>query len=224
MSTSRFLWAVASISISLVSARADAAEPSRIRSLQAEVSLAEGADLYGVIDVENRVVLLKSRGIALDQVPLTAIALLERSPVSRLGSIEPLELPAVWHVFSKPGGGSRPLLTPSIGRQSEGSQPVVKPQLNVVAPTRYEFPLEEGWTIEVGQFEDAPGLFSRVGEAIQSGFERVVLRAPRSSGRVLRLGMEPADAERLHHVFRKGFAILVVVRGEQRAMDAGSEK
>ena len=214
MSTRRFLSALAFTFISLVAASpTHAADAALVRATELEAGLAEQPDLYMVIDLGGRTAHLKARGIVLDEVQLTSITTMERSTLTALGSIEPLEVPALWQVATGPGGGSRPVLTPTLGEpgaETSGPPVTARPQLNVVAPTAYDFPVREGWRIEVGPFDARAGIFSRFWDSVASGFSRLTFQSHEQQGRSLRLGMAPADAERLHHVFRKGFPILLI--------------
>lgn len=218
MSTARFRTALACTCISLAAGAAAAGAPPPLpAAVELEVGLARVRDLYLVVDAGRAVIEVKARGVVLEQVPLRRTAILAPGPLLGGGDPPPLELPAVWRVTEPPGELERRVVAPETLKPYSEEEAQSEPEAATPTPTPsssprhplYRLAVDAGWRLEIGPGTARTGFVERIGGGLRHLWQRLTgsdqLRAP-----VLALEIEPEDADRLHHLFRTGLAILVV--------------
>jgi hypothetical protein len=217
------LWALAFTSTSALSAAApETPVPAAERALELEVALARKPDLYLVVDLAQRRLEVKARGLVLDSIELTDAALTRYTP---LGGAAPdaVELPAVRTVVEPDARAVRKVVTatelvpypgddepetpPTAPAASDSHSPGADHQ-DPEPPDHYRAGLDGGWDLWIGEEGVAPSLGERLARVLADGWRR--LRSEPVTGNiVLGLAMTPEDARRLHHLLDQDATLLV---------------
>ena len=211
MPTNTSWWAVACLCSELLAAaqpgRCEAAAEPCPRALELEVQAASQSDLYLVISLPDRALLIKARGLELHRMPLKDVALL----IAKSATPEPvpLELPLAWTVARTYRGGYRRLLTPP-PVQSESSPPGASAPVigRIELPEEFQIELSGGWSLAVSSAAAKPRLGERI--ALGSRVWLASITEDRSPPLLqVRLSMAPEDARRFFHVVHRGQRILM---------------
>lgn len=225
MPTTRCRWAVAFFSSSLLVAgalgvRAAAssktpATPAEVLTLELEAKLASKPDLYVLVDLTDKTFKVKSRGVELASIELAAADFL--SP--KHGSarvVDSVDVPAIWLIAGRAPSGERRVILPRelrpYSEEDEGGSalPAPKPGERLhKTPTEYRVRLENGWWLEVAQISPIPPPgFESFKQRVRQGWDSLL--GGRTEEANLFSLLLPADqAQRIHHLFRPGRAILV---------------
>jgi len=194
-------------------------EPADPAALQLEVSLARRPQLYLLVDLGHREVEVKARGMVLDRAPLEGAALVAPEPL--FGSSKPpeVELPAVWRVEDPPVDTEQRVIAPDALRPySEQEEEAAEPSA-AASPTpasgpvlrnpSYAMTMSNGWWLEIGPGVASTSFPERVLLGIGDVWRRLT-GSPVERPPTLALQLAPADADRLHHIFRRDTAVLIV--------------
>mgnify|MGYP001583591781 FL=1 len=195
---------------------------ARLRIAEFETALAKGKGIYLVLDPSAPRLTIKSRGLALADIELTEIHLLEFRPLFARGDSPELEAPAVWKIAQGPGDTDRETIAPPELRPYSENEEEPEPSAPAGAsgapakkaeegekPSTYRVGLENGWQLYVTPKSPRAGFFRRLGAAVHDGWLRVRGQEP-SHPPLVALVMPPESAQRLHHLFRTGTEILVL--------------
>jgi hypothetical protein len=185
-------------------------------ALELEAALAAREAVYVVIDPAAGALEIRARGMTLDRVALTGVAVVRQEHL--LGSDEPLslELPAIWQITLRHGTTAREIITPpALQPYPEDGEPEDRPAAKRVtarAPASYHVLVDSGWAVAFDRELPGSSLFDRLREAVDRGWQRlfdVEIEGPPT----LALAMAPEDSERLHHLLRRDTALLVLPPG-----------
>jgi len=217
--------ALACISISLAAVAARAGDlppdPTRVAALEMEAGLARKPSVYLLLDPQRRVLQVRSRGAALDSVPLTGIEVVSQQPVMRRDSMSTPPFPAVWTVEQGAGDSDREIVAPTelkpapkMGEEEEQAAPAVPgaptptPTPAIATPVSYRSRLDNGWDLWVTDTLPPQSRFQTFLAAVRDGWRRL-----RGLGEdhipAVTLAMADEDARRIHHLLRTGMPILV---------------
>jgi hypothetical protein len=221
--------ALASISTSALAVAAALAgdgplDPARVVSLELEAQVARKPSVYLVLDPPRRVLEVKARGVVLDSLPLAGIEIVSQQPLFRMSAPEGPSLPALWTVDEGPGDTDREVIAPatlrpySTGDDEEeppaaptpagARAPAATPTPVPEPPVRYRSRLSSGWDLLVTDTLPPNGLWERYWAAVRDGLAR--MRGEAADHRpAIALAVARADAQRLHHLMRKGMTLLV---------------
>jgi hypothetical protein len=220
MSTARYRTALAFICFSLAAALVWAGdEPADPAALELEVSLARRPQLYLMVDLGRHVVEVKVRGMVMDRAELEGAAVVVPGPLIGTVHAPEVDLPAVWRVAEPPEDLEQRVIAPEALRpysEEEAEAPEPTPTASpmseggpVLRNPGYGMTMANGWRLEIGPGVATTGFFERVGLGLADVWRRVtgtaVERPP-----ILALELAPADADRLHHLFRRDTAVLIV--------------
>lgn len=198
-------------------------DPARVATAEIEAKVARKPDVYLLLDPPRRVLEIKARGVTLDSIPLAGIEIASQQPL--LGGDElPLpDLPAVWQVVEGPGDTDREVIAPTSLRpysaeDEEDEEPPATPAPRATRaptptpvpepPTSYRSRLDRGWDIWITDRLPASGLFGRYRAAVRDGWARLFGKSVRYRP-ALTLAMSRGDAQRLHHLMRKGTEVVI---------------
>ncbi len=203
----------------LASAASGDAEWRRLQAVELEAGLAKKPDLYLVLDPPARRLRVKVRGIELASVELVELSQLVFRPLLGRGEAPPLTAPAVWTVIEGPGDSDRETIAPTTLRPyseeeereepATPSRPVAPPKGDEAKPSSFRVELDTGWQLYLVNESPKLGWLRRFGAAVRDGWLRIRRSAPPHPPLVV-LVVRPEDAQRLHHLFRTGRAILVL--------------
>lgn len=221
--------ALASIFTSAVAAAAAIAgdgplDPSRVGTVELEAQLAKKPNVYLVLDPPRRVIEVKARGVVLDSIPVSGIEIVSHQPIFGASPPEGPALPASWSVEEGPGDTDREVIAPASLRpyssEEEEEEPAATPTpagTRGPAPTptpvpeppiSYRSRLSSGWDLWVTDTLPPSGVWSRYWAAVREGWER--LRGDARQYRpAITVALARPDAQRLHHLMRKGMAVVV---------------
>ena len=200
----------------LLAAKTPAAEPvgrDPRPALELEARLSATPAIYFVIDTEQRTFDIKSRGVVLDRIALTELAVVQDEHLwGSSGALE-LPLPAVLHVTYRSGVANREIIPPKSLEPfpedgTEEDRPAAK-RVSAKPPASYYVKLDNGWAIAFDSSLPGESFYQRFRSALDDAWLRffdVDIRRPPT----LALALAGADAERLHHLLRQGTAILVL--------------
>lgn len=187
-----------------------AALPGGVPAAELEVALAQVSAPYLVVDPAAAEISVRLRGRTVETVPLQSFLVLRASALGKTPA--PLELPAVWRVAARPPSRRAFKAPPSLTAGSElpaPEAPAPAAAEETAPPDAYSFPTKEGWWVEIGRPQPAPGAFARWRQAVAGGWTTLKGEKRSSPDRLL-LGVSPEGARRLHHLFRKDAALLLV--------------
>lgn len=184
-------------------------------ALELEAKLASKPDLYVVIDLSEKSFAVKSRGVELGTVALAAAAFLSHEH-SGAQAPEPIAVPAILTIAGRAPAGERRVILPRELRpysEDDTGGPVLpnpKPGERLhKAPSEYRVRIENGWWLEIAQTSPVPppGIESFKARVRQGWDNLLGGRAEEPNLFSVLLSVE--DAQRIHHLFRPGRAILV---------------
>ncbi len=223
------LSALACFSTSLAAAVALAGDapldPARVATVELEVKLARQPNVYLVLDPPRRTLEVRARGVVLDSIPLSGIeTVCQRRFFDSAVPTVPA-VPGLWAVDEGPGDTDREVISPATLRPySSGDEeppeadatptpagtrgPAPTPTPVPEPPSSYRTRLDNGWDLWITDRLPPTGLLPRYWAAVRDGWDRL-----RGSARNFRpaimLAVSDQDARRLHHLMRKGTAVLV---------------
>ena len=201
-------------------------DPARVGTVELEAKLARKPDVYLVLDPPRRVLEVKARGVLLDAIPLTGIELVSQQPIFRSAPPTSPALPALWVVDEGPGDTDREVIAPpslrpySAEEEEEEEEPEATPipvGTRGPAPTptpvpeppsSYRSRLSSGWDLWVTDELPPVGAWARYWAAVREGWARLRGEA-RDYRPAIMVALAPADARRVHHLMRKGTAIVI---------------
>ncbi len=206
----------------LLGASAALAAPAdllRARALEIEATLAKTPAIYLYLDPARGVLEVRSRGMILDSVALTSVAMLYHHPLFGRDDQAQPEVPGVWTVDQGPGDLSREVIAPEalkpyVPEEERQETPTTTPAGKAIPPppSRYLVPMTNGWALAVLDSEPRAGFLHRYAQAVKDGWARLrgtpIARPP-----LVALTMSTADAQRFHHVFRSQLPVLVAAGG-----------
>jgi hypothetical protein len=199
--------------------RAGAGTPECVRTAELEAELAKRPALYLMLDVDALRLQVKVRGTTLSEVPVLDVSRLVFSGLLEPGRSPELIAPAVWTVSEGPGDTDRETIAPTTLRpysedeeESAAAPAPSKPQGEADKPSSYRVQLDVGWQLYLINEPPRLGWFRRFGAAIRDGWQRLLGEEP-AHPPLVTLVVAPADAQRLHHLFRTGMPILVTRGG-----------
>lgn len=209
--------------------------PAVVASLELEASLARKPNIYLKLDLGERLLQIKARGLVLDQMVVKGVEAAARKPFYQ--PTEPLRLPVpvILEVLQGPGDTDREVIAPPSLRparrgdeeEEEKEKPTPVPRGPTPTPTprpetpsRYRVELikaeaERASTAQlvlwVTDQPPARSFWQRFREAVKEGWAVLVhhQEIPQEPPGLV-LVVDPEDARRLHHLFRQGMTILVV--------------
>lgn len=209
--------------------------PAVVASLELEASLARKPNIYLKLDLGERLLQIKARGLVLDQMVVKGVEAAARKPFYQ--PTEPLRLPVpvILEVLQGPGDTDREVIAPPSLRparrgdeeEEEKEKPTPVPRGPTPTPTprpetpsRYRVELikaeaEKASTAQlvlwVTDHPPARSFWQRFREAVKEGWAVLVhhQEIPQEPPGLV-LVVDPEDARRLHHLFRQGMTILVV--------------
>jgi len=193
-----------------------------LRVAEFETALAKGKGIYLILDPRAKRLTVKSRGLALTEVTLDDVALLEFRPLFAGGSKPQLAAPTVWKITEGPGDADRETiapveLRPYTDEEEEEPDPVTtapaapakkKPD-EIERPSTYRVGLENGWQLYVAPETPHAGFFGRFAASVKDGWLRLKGKQPKHPPLVA-LVLPAEKAQSLHHLFRTGNEILVL--------------
>lgn len=201
--------------------------------LELEASLARKPNVYLKLDVGERLLQIKARGMVLDQVVVKALEAAARKPFYQPTGPLALKVPVILEVLQGPGDTDREVIAPPSLRPSKRSDeeeeeaapssapqgPTPTPTPRPETPSRYRVELlktgskgSEGSPFVLWVTNDLPArsLWQRFREAVKEGWAFLLHQqeVPQEPPGIV-LVVDPEDARRLHHLFRQGMALLV---------------
>jgi hypothetical protein len=197
-------------------------DPTRVAALELEAGLARKPFVYLLLDPQRRVLEVRSRGAALDAVPLSGIEVVSQQPVMRRDAVSHPPFPAVWTVQEGAGDSDREVVSPTelkpapkMGEEEEeqtASAPTGAPAPTATpgfaTPASYRSRLDNGWDLWVTDTLPPQSRFQTFLAAVRDGWRRL-----RGLGEdhipAVTLAMADEDARRIHHLLRTGMPILV---------------
>ncbi|MCI0548959.1 MAG: hypothetical protein L0027_16965, partial [Candidatus Rokubacteria bacterium] len=192
-------------------------DPGRARVLELEAGLARSPALYFFLDPAARLLEVRSRGLALDRVPVLGLHVLHHHSLFGSGPTPAPDVPAVWKVKDGPGDFAREVIAPEELRPYEPEEkrqaapasededeetPIPTP------PTAYQVPLTNGWALAILDREPRTSFLRRYAQAVRAGW-RGVLGRHASRAPLVAVIVSAEDAQRIHHIFRTDIAVLV---------------
>jgi hypothetical protein len=211
-------------SLALVVASAGAADPRlALRMVELESQLAKDPGVYLYFDPAAPAVEVRVRGLTLETVKAQAVTLLDFQPLFGGGGSPKLAAPGIWKVAQGPGDTDRETIAPTTlkpySEDEEKEEPAKPGTPGAPAPTppkkdefqkpsTYRVQLDNGWQLFVTNEPPKRDIFHRYLDAVRDGWQRLRGEEPKHPP-LLTLVLAPADAQRLHHLFRTGTQILV---------------
>lgn len=206
--------------------------PAAVAGLELEASLARKPNVYLKLDLGERLLQIKARGMVLDQVVVKAVEAAARKPFYQPTTPLALQVPVVLEVLQGPGDTDREVIAPASLRPARRSDeekeptppaalpgPTPTPTPRPETPSRYRVELVQsgGKATEASPLvlwvtNDLPArsLWQRFRQAVKEGWAFLVKHqeVPQEPPGVV-LVVDAEDARRLHHLFRQGMALLV---------------
>ena len=177
-----------------------------------ELALARRPGLYLVLDLEHGRLLVKARGMELDQAPVTDARLVVPAAAEGGASVDLPKLPAVWRVAHPPSENWRQVVAPpTLVPYREDEEPPLSSasaSSEPPPPAQYRVELDNGWTLAVGS-SPPTRLGRRLLARLRSGWDRLRGRPAVTRPPMLVVQTSADNARRLVHVFRPGLAILL---------------
>ncbi len=200
-------------------------DPARVATGELEAKLAKQPNVYLVLDPPRRLLEVRARGVVLDAVQLSGIEVVSHRRF--FGGVPPTlpVMPGLWSIEEGPGDTDREVISPATLRPySNGDEEETQPSATPASagtpgpaptptpvpepPSSYRTRLDNGWDLWITDRLPPTGLLQRYWAAVRDGWERL-----RGSGHIYRpailLAVSDQDARRLHHLMRKGMALLV---------------
>lgn len=204
--------------------------PAAVAALELEASLARKPNVYLKLDLGERLLQIKARGVVLDQVVVKAVEAARRKPFYQPTEPLALPVPVILEVLEGPGDTDREVIAPPSLRPARRSDeeeeaplppapqgPTPTPTPRPETPSRYRVELTRGKAAEASPLllwvtNDLPArsLWQRFRQAVKEGWAFLVRHeeVPQEPPGIV-LVVDPEDARRLHHLFRQGMALLV---------------
>ena len=199
-------------------------DPARVGAVELEAQLARKPNVYLLLDPPRRMLEVKARGVVLDGIPLNGIEIVSQQPLLARGVPIGPALPAVWSIDEGPGDTDREVISPESLRpyssEEEEEEPATTPTPAGTRgptptptpvpepPTSYRSRLSGGWDLWITDRLPPSGLWERYWAAVREGWTR--LRGGAVEHRpAITIALPAADAQRLHHLMRKGTPILI---------------
>ena len=196
-----------------------AASPECVRTAELEAELAKRPALYLMLDLDAPRLEVRVRGTTLSEVPVLDLSRLVFAHLLGPGQSPTLTAPAVWTVVEGPGDTDRETIAPTTLRpysedeeEPAGTPATTKPKGEAEKPSSYRVQLDVGWQLYLVNEPPRLGWFRRFGAAIRDGWQRLQGEEP-AHPPLVTLVVAPADAQRLHHLFRTGMPMLVTRGG-----------
>jgi len=216
MSIERCLRALAFFSISAiasVAARGDV-PAHRAKAAEIEATLAAKRDVYLVLSVEPGALAVRVRGVTLESVSVESVTAGEQRRLAGGGSASRLEVPCVFVTAATISLVDRKVVAPKAlepwTEDAQTGRPVAGPEAQPVTPSSYDVPLEGGWVLEVRQTPVDFSFRGRFLAALRDGWNGTFEKRERDRRPTVRLVMDETSAVRIHHLFKKGTAVLMV--------------
>jgi hypothetical protein len=200
----------------------------RLRTVEFETALAREPKLYLVLDPAGKHLDIKSRGMVLERVELTALLLLEFQPLFSSSDSPQLEAPTLWKITQGPGDTDRETIAPvelrpyseeeekeepapaaAPGAPTSPTVPAKKKPDETTIPTSYRASLDNGWQIFVTADAPQSSFFRRFQASVRDGWKRMRGEEPEHPP-LITMVLAPEAAQRLHHLVRSGTEILVL--------------
>jgi hypothetical protein len=216
MSTAWCRWALAFFFTSALAAGAAPGEASTTgaRAAEMEAGLATKREVYLVVGVTPATLAIRVRGVTLEELPIASVAAHEWRRLSEPSEVEPLVLPRVLVTAATISLVDRKVVAPDTLKpwsdEAETGRPATGDEARPAPPASYDVPLEGGWILEIRQEGPSHSATRRFLAAMADGWARVAGRGHGERRTAIRFVMEEAAAVRLHHLFKKGTAILLV--------------
>jgi hypothetical protein len=200
-------------------------DPARVATGELEAKLAKQANVYLVLDPPRRVIEVRARGVVLDSISLSGIETVSQRPFFHASVPVVPAVPGLWTVEEGPGDTDREVISPATLRPySNGDDEAAEPDAAPTPvgtrgpaptptpvpepPSSYRTRLDNGWDLWITDQLPPTGLLPRYWAAVRDGWER--LRGSAHTYRpAIMLAVTNQDARRLHHLMRKGTALLV---------------
>jgi len=187
--------------------------------MELEAQLARQPVVYLVLNIGRGVLEVRSRGMVLDSLPVTDVAVVRPKRLLSGSSSHPLELPVVWQVVEGPRDTERELIAPETLRPAPSGEedvedfdwesgPSPTPTPIPSPPKSYRARLDNDWDLWIA---DRPPLSRgpwRFFVASIDGLARLRGRSEPPPPAYL-VTMSRSDAQRLYHLIRSGMTILV---------------
>jgi hypothetical protein len=198
-------------------------DPARVVSAEIEAKLARQPAVYLVLDPPRRTIEVRARGIVLDAIPLQGVETVSQQPLFGGSTPTVPAVPGLWTVAEGPGDTDREVIAPATLRpysNDDEAEPAVAPAAKATrgpaptptpvpeAPSSYRARMDNGWDLWVTDRLPPSTPLAHFWAAVGDGWER--LRGTSRSFRpAIMLAVSVQDARRLHHLMRKGMAIVV---------------
>lgn len=188
---------------------------AEVLALELEAKLASKPDLYVVVDLREQTFKVKSRGVELTTVKLGAAEFLNHEHAGSQG-VTPIAVPSVLTISGRAPAGERRVILPRelrpYSEEDEGAPALPNPKPGErlhKAPSEYRVRIENGWWLEIAQGSPIPPPgFEGFKARVRQGWDNLLGgRSEEPALFFLQLPVE--DAQRIHHLFRPGRAILV---------------
>lgn len=204
--------AAAALWLAVAPIAAYAADRDPLRA--AERALAAERDLYLVVMAEPPALEIKARGLTLDRLPLSGVAVVVRRDAGSPPP-EPLALPVVWRVAETAAAEPpRRLVAPAelkpapAEETEEAAATTAEAEPLPEPPADYRIGFDGGWELWVGPAPPRGGVIARFASAVAAGWRALRDAGPEPPGAVA-LAADAATARRIHHLFRAGTPVLV---------------
>jgi hypothetical protein len=196
-------------------------DPARVATVELEARLARRPAIYLVLDPPQKLLEIKARGLVLDAVRLEGIEVVSQQPLLGARAPQPPSLPGIWTVVTGPGDTDREIIAPDSLRPysdddeeeepptpSASDTPAATPTPIPEPPVSYRARLDNGWDLWITGELPPQHFWGRFWAAVRDGWRRLRGRGDNAVPAIT-LAMRASDAQRLHHLLRKGTALLV---------------
>ena len=179
-------------------------------SLEMEVGLARSPSLYLRLELDQRLLEVKVRGMVLDTHTVRAVRFVYVEPAGGDRSAGVPTLPIVVKTAGLQQSKWRPVVAPpTLVPYSETAEPpMAKPTATVPLPEQYQVELDSGGRLVVGP--EPPYRFAwRLGRRLATGWRRLIGRSIEPPPPSLVIEMAPEDSRALVHLFDQEIPMLV---------------
>jgi len=180
-----------------------------------EFGLARTPSLYLRLDVDQRLLEVKVRGMVLDTHRVRAVRFVYVEPAGgdRSGAVP--TLPLVVKTTGPQQLKWRPIVAPpTLVPYSETAElPTARPTATVPLPEQYEVELDSGWRLVVGP-QSPYGFAPRLGWWLATGWRRLIGRVTEPPPPTLVIEMAAEDSKALVHLFDQEIRMLVTCGAE----------
>lgn len=188
---------------------------AEVLAVELEAKLASKPDLYVVVDLQDRTFKVKSRGVELTSVKLGAADFLNHEHAGSR-AVAPIAVPSVLTIAGRAPAGERRVILPRelrpYSEEDEGAPALPNPKPGErlhKAPSEYRVRIENGWWLEIAQVSPVPPPgFEAFKARVRQGWDNL-LGGRTEEPPLFFLELAADDAQRIHHLFRPGRAILV---------------